>query len=286
MSDRAYNLSLPTDPHSCAVFSSPHSGTEYPPAFLATTRLDSMAIRSSEDAFVDELFARAPEFGAPLLSAKPPRAFVDLNRAPDELDPALIRGARVSGVNPRIVAGLGVIPRVVGNGQVIRNGKISLSEAGHRLTHFYHPYHQALVQLLDKQMQAFGMAILIDCHSMPKEALSAAPLINGKKPDIVIGDRFGASADRWVADAIHDIFCDAGFIVARNAPFAGGYITKQYGRPSRQIHAVQIEINRAVYMDEKRIEKHSDFDIVCQKMSHIAAKISALGPKRLNIAAE
>ena len=286
MSDRAFSLTIPKNPHSCAVFSSPHSGTEYPSAFMATTQLDSMAIRSSEDAFVDELFSNAPIFGAPLLTAKVPRAFVDLNRAPDELDPALVRGARVSVVNPRIVAGLGVIPRVVGNGQVIRSGKISLMEAGHRLTHYYHPYHQALAQLIDAQVQGFGMAILIDCHSMPKEALNAAPMINGVKPDIVIGDRFGASSDRWVTDAIHDIFHAAGFIVARNAPFAGGYITQHYGRPSRNIHAVQIEINRTVYMDEGRIEKLAHFDIVRQKLSHITAEITALGPKRLNIAAE
>ena len=286
MSDRAFSLTLPKNPHSCAVFSSPHSGTEYPPAFMATTRLDSMAIRSSEDAFVDELFANAPVFGAPLLAAKVPRAFVDLNRAPDELDPALVRGARVSGANPRIVAGLGVIPRVVGNGQVIRSGKISLMEAGHRLAHYYHPYHNALTELLAAQTQSFGMAILIDCHSMPAEALKAAPMINGVKPDIVIGDRFGASADRWVTDAVHDIFSAAGFIVARNAPFAGGYITQHYGRPSRQIHAVQIEINRGVYMDEARIERQRHFDIVRQKISRITAEITALGPKRLNIAAE
>ncbi len=286
MSNNAYCLKMPENAVSCAVFSSPHSGSEYPPEFVATTRLNAMAIRSSEDAFVDELFSDAPIHGAPLLLARVPRAYVDLNRSPDELDPALIHGAKVSGVNPRISAGLGVIPRVVGSGQVIRSGKISLPEARNRLQRYYYPYHNALSRLIEQQIDRFGLTILIDCHSMPKEALNSAPLVNGVKPDIVIGDRFGASADRWVTDAVHDIFAEAGFTVAHNAPFAGGYITQHYGRPSQNIHAIQIEINRSVYMDEAAIQRHTHFDVTREKLSGIVAAITALGPKRMGIAAE
>ena len=286
MLDHAYRLQLPTDAHSCVVFSSPHSGADYPKSFLASTRLDSLAIRSSEDAFVDDLFADAPLCGAPLLSARLPRAFVDLNRSPDDMDPALVDGVRKFGTNPRIAAGLGVIPRVVGNGQVIRAGKISLREAEDRLERYYFPYHKALSDLVMQRHNDFGMCIVIDCHSMPSDALASAPLINGTKPDIVIGDRFGASADRWVSDAVHDIFSNAGFLVARNAPFAGGYITESYGRPSKSVHAIQVEINRAVYMDEATIQRQRHFDITRQKLSGIVAQIAALGPKRLNIAAE
>ncbi len=286
MYQNTYSLREPANTTSCVVFSSPHSGSEYPAAFQATSLLDSRTIRSSEDAFVDELFADAPKFGAPLIAAQIARAYVDLNRAADELDPAMVRGVPQSGLNPRVSAGLGVIPRVVGSGQVIRNGKISLMEATQRLEGFYHPYHATLSQLLDQQKEKFGMTILVDCHSMPGEALESAPLVDGQKPDIVIGDRFGAAADRWVGDAIVDIFVKAGFRVAKNAPFAGGYITQFYGRPSRNVHAVQIEMRRSLYMDETSIERLPNFSVMQRKMGEIAAEISALGPKKMEIAAE
>ncbi len=286
MEKDAFDLRMPQDVASCVVFSSPHSGSVYPTSFLATSRLDSLAVRSSEDAFVDELVASATEFGAPLLSARIARAVVDLNRGPDELDPALIQGVRSHGMNPRIVAGLGVIPRVVGNGQVIRTGKLSLIEVRNRLDRYYHPYHDMLHDLIQMQVSRFGMAIVIDCHSMPHEALGSAPLVSGRKPDIVIGDRFGASADRWVADAVHEIFAEAGYVVARNAPFAGGYITQHYGRPKKSIHAVQIEIDRSLYMDEKHVQKSTQFEAHEKRLQAIVGQIAALGPKRLNIAAE
>ncbi len=286
MSNRSYRLVQPNDARSCVIFSSPHSGAEYSAKFLAETRLDALALRSSEDAFVDELFSSAPEHGAPLITAKVPRAFVDLNRAADELDPSIILGAKVSGVNPRIAAGLGVIPRVVSNSQVIRNGKMSLTEAKARVAEFHTPYHNRLSQLIKNHRVRFGMAILVDCHSMPKEALDAAPLVDRQAPDIVLGDRFGASADRWVSDMARNIFEDAGFKVARNAPFAGGYITKHYGHPSRGIHALQVEINRAVYMDESQVVRRDDFDEVKNALSTAISKIAALGAKPINIAAE
>ncbi|MHA1127975.1 MAG: N-formylglutamate amidohydrolase, partial [Alphaproteobacteria bacterium] len=191
MPQNSYTLHLPQNPRSCVVFSSPHSGAAYRADFLSSSRLDSTAIRSSEDAFVDDLFAAAPEFGAPLLCGKAPRAYVDLNRAVSELDPALIQGAVIKGINPAVAAGLGVIPRVVANGQVIQTGKISMETAQGRLARYYMPYHDRLAKLLREQREAFGLAVLFDCHSMPREALKSAPYIGRRRPDVILGNRFG-----------------------------------------------------------------------------------------------
>ncbi|HPG22967.1 MAG TPA: N-formylglutamate amidohydrolase, partial [Amaricoccus sp.] len=228
MNEQVFSLRMPVERSSCAVFNSPHSGRDYPAAFLESSRLDPLQIRSSEDAFVDELFARAPECGAPLLAARVPRAFLDLNRGPEDLDPALIDGAARRAVNPRIVAGLGVIPRVVAEGRPIIEGKLTLAEAEQRIAAHWHPYHAELATLVDGARARFGSAILFDCHSMPHDALATAPVVWGRRPDVILGDRFGAACDRWLIDAATEIFTAAGFVVARNAPFAGGYITQAY----------------------------------------------------------
>ncbi len=285
MSD-IYTLKSPQNAHSCVVFNSPHSGSNYPADFLATSELDSLAIRSSEDAFVNELFSDAPTHGAHLLSAHAPRAFIDLNRAASELDPAIVRGVKRASANPRIAAGLGVIPRIVGDGQVIRTGKISLVEAQNRIASYHTPYHNCLRNLVDLQRSVHGMAILIDCHSMPQKSLDAAPLVRGKKPDIILGDRFGASCDRWIMDSAKQIFAASGFVVARNAPFSGGYITQHYGRPSKGVHAFQVEINRALYMDETRIERAETFDEIRATLSAVTRELAQIGPKPSALAAE
>ncbi len=285
MSD-IYTLNSPQNPHSCVVFNSPHSGSNYPADFLASSELDSLAIRSSEDAFVNELFRDAPKHGAHLLSAHAPRAFIDLNRDANELDPAIVRGAKRAPANPRIAAGLGVIPRIVGNGQVIRTGKISLEEAKSRIANYYAPYHNCLRNLIDLQRSVHGMALLVDCHSMPQKSLDAAPLVHGKKPDIILGDRFGASCDRWIMDSATQIFTAAGFVVARNAPFSGGYITQHYGRPAKGMHAFQIEINRALYMDEVRIERAEAFDEICATLSEVTCQLAQIGTTVNALAAE
>ncbi len=201
MDEAVYALQMPRARTSCAVFSSPHSGAAYPPAFLAASLLEPLQLRSSEDAFVDELYAAAPESGAPLLAARVPRACVDLNRSADDLDPALIVGAAKRFLNPRIAAGLGVIPRVVGEGRQIMRGKMPLAEAERRIATVWHPYHTKLRALVAEARAAFGTAILFDCHSMPHDALAAAPLIRGRRPDVVLGDRFGAACDRWLIEA-------------------------------------------------------------------------------------
>jgi N-formylglutamate amidohydrolase len=281
-----YTLKSPEKPQSCVVFNSPHSGSEYSDDFLASTKLDSLAIRSSEDAFVDELFMDAPKYGAHLLAARAPRAFIDLNRDAVELDSALIRDIKRAPSNPRIAAGLGVIPRVVGNGQVIRTGKMPLIGAQDRIARYYTPYHSRLHDLIKSQREQFGMAILLDCHSMPQKALDNGPLVRGKVPDIVLGDRYGAACDRWIVDLVSQVFSAAGFVVARNQPFSGGYITQHYGRPTKGVHAIQIEINRALYMNEKSVERSDDFESFRETLSGVTRKLVEIGPTPIAVAAE
>lgn len=281
-----FHLSRPARLRSCVVFASPHSGAQYPDSFIQSSILDRQKIRSSEDAFVDQLFSVAPEYGAPLLTANLPRAFVDLNRGPDELDPALIEGARRHGLNPRVTSGLGVIPRVVANGRAIYQGKLTCKQASQRIDQYWHPYHRMLQSLLNDAVDRFGQAILIDCHSMPHEAMDGAA--RGRKPraEIVLGDRFGAAAGGSVVDMIESAFVDAGLKVTRNTPFAGAYVTQTYGRPSRDQHAVQIEIDRALYMDEKAICPNENFDTFRKLMHRITGQISEIGQDRIPLAAE
>lgn len=277
MSRTAYTLTEPVARTSSVVFASPHSGCDYPEWFLRRTLLDEHTIRSSEDAYVDRLFGCVPEFGAPFLVAGAPRAMVDLNRGADELDPALINGVRRAGHNPRIASGLGVIPRVVANGRAIYRGKITPSEAERRIEAYWRPYHARLQRLLDDTIATFGQAILIDCHSMPREAVDGMTRNRGVRPDVVLGDRFGASASTFVVDAVEAAFATAGFKVARNAPFAGAYITQAYGRPARGQHVVQVELDRSLYMDEGAIAPHSGFDEMRERLRAVIGEITAIG---------
>ncbi|MBR9764617.1 MAG: N-formylglutamate amidohydrolase [Rhodobacteraceae bacterium] len=286
MTHRAFDLYRPSALGTSVVFASPHSGCDYPEDLLSRTRLDRREIRSSEDAFIDRLFAAAPQMGAPLLCARAPRAYVDLNRAVDELDPAVIEGVRRRGHNPRIASGLGVIPRVVAGGRPIYQGKLSLTEAESRLDRVWHPYHRALQGVLSDSHRSFGEAILVDCHSMPHEALDSVRRNSLRRPDVVIGDRFGASAAGHVVEGIEAAFTSAGLSVIRNAPFAGAYVTQHYGRPARGQHAVQVEIDRALYMDEARIEPRADFEEFARLIRDVIARIVQIGGAELPLAAE
>ncbi len=286
MPPSAFDLNLPERRVSSVVFASPHSGSRYTVDFLRQTTLSRLAIRSSEDAFVDRLFGCAPEFGVPLLCAAMPRAYVDLNRSPDELDPALIEGVVRRGQNPRVASGLGVIPRVVANGRAIYAGKLPMSEAQDRIDRYWRPYHLTLQQLLDQARQAFGQAILVDCHSMPHEAMDGVARAGLRRPEVVLGDRFGAAAGGEIVDRIEAAFAAAGLTVTRNAPFAGAYITQNYGRPSRRQHAVQVEIDRSIYMDEKEIRQNANFDRLCRLLRDVIADIAAIGQTRVPLAAE
>lgn len=287
MTGAAFDLIRPERRTTSVVFASPHSGRNYPADFLNRAVLNEIEIRSSEDAFVDELFGNAPQTGAPLIAARAPRAFVDLNRSPEELDPALIDGVRRVPHNPRIASGLGVIPRVVSNGRAIYCGKLDLGEVHRRINGYWRPYHDALQTLIDESHAEFGEAILVDCHSMPHEALDSVAPFGGRRPDVVLGDRFGAAASNSVIGRIESAFTQRGLRVARNTPFAGAYIAQHYGRPSRRQHAVQVEIDRSLYMDEQKIRKSSDFDAFRLLLSEVIEEVSAIGrPAVTKIAAE
>lgn len=286
MARAAYRVRRPARYRSSVVFASPHSSSDYPRSFVRQSQLDERTIRSSEDAFVDILFSPAPDFGAPLLLAGAPRAYIDLNRGIDELDPALIEGARRHGHNPRVSSGLGVVPRVVANGRAIYSGKIGMEEALQRIDSYWRPYHTALQRLLDDAHDRFGQAILIDCHSMPHEAMDGVARSSARRPEIVLGDRFGAAAGAAVVDRVEAAFANAGLTVTRNSPFAGAYVTQSYGRPSRNQHAIQIEIDRALYMDERRIEPNANFDAFRALLRSVIADISMIGYQDIPLAAE
>lgn len=286
MTHDAYRLTRPVLQDTSVVFSSPHSGRDYPASFLTSTALDARTIRSSEDAFVDDLFGMAPEFGAPLLAARLPRAFVDLNRAHDELDPGVIEGISRPAHNPRISSGLGVIPRVVAGGRAIYRGKMPLSEAEARIAACWHPYHAALRDLIRATRATFGEVVVIDCHSMPHEAIETHARHGQPRPEVVLGDRFGAAAGSDVMARVEAAFQAAGLRVARNAPFAGAYIAQAYGRPTVLQHVVQVEIDRSLYMDEQRIELRPDFAVFRDLMAGVVARISDGGRRTLPLAAE
>lgn len=278
-----YALHLPEVLTSGAIFASPHSGRDYPADFLRRSVLDLLRLRSSEDAFVDRLLDGVPAQGATLLLARFPRAYVDLNRGADELDPALIEGVMRPGGNARVVAGLGVIPRVVSGGRAIYSGKLTRGEAEARLAQVWQPYHACLQTLLRERRARFGRALLFDLHSMPSEAL------DGQVPrgtDVVLGDRYGSSASAELVSMTEEIFRAAGLQVSRNVPFAGAYIAQRYGRPAEGCHVLQIEINRALYMDEARILPRTDFAAFAALMQQITARLVTLGRGADRLAAE
>ncbi|APO88397.1 N-formylglutamate amidohydrolase [Marivivens sp. JLT3646] len=278
-------LNEPVTRTTSVVFASPHSGKADLALFGGQVVLDHKTIRSSEDAHVDRLFSKVIDYGAPFLVAQVPRAYVDLNRAADELDPALIEGVRRNVHNPRVGSGLGVIPRVVAGGRSIYRGKLTLEEAHSRLQTYWYPYHDKLTALLDQSFRLFGESILIDCHSMPREALDAGRK-SGERPHVVIGDRFGAAASARLVDQIAAAFEGQGLQVAHNAPFAGAYSTVAYGRPVRSQHAVQVEIDRSLYMNEATLEILPEFDELQSKLLGAASEIAALGSRKLPLAAE
>jgi N-formylglutamate amidohydrolase len=242
------------------VFCSPHSGRVYPSAFVESSKLSSEAIRRSEDLFVDQLFDFVPSLGAPLLIARFPRAFLDVNREPYELDPQMFDAALPSFVNAasiRVAGGLGTIPRIVAEREEIYRHKLSLAEGFDRIETIYRPFHASLAAVLQETRERFGIAILIDCHSMPS---TVRTMPGGRQPEIVVGDRFGTSASHRIVGLVSNGLAALGYDVMRNKPYAGGYITERYGRPGTGIHALQIEINRGLYADERRFVPNANFD--------------------------
>ena len=267
----------PADHTSPLVFASPHSGVDYPPEFVAQSRLQFPALRRSEDSFVDELFGCAPALGAPLVRALFPRAFVDANREPFELDPAMFEDELPPFVNtgsPRVAAGLGTIAKVVSNGEEIYGGRLRFTDARRRIDDYYRPYHDALRQLLTATRERFGGCLLIDCHSMPSVGGPMERDAGRSRVDFVLGDCHSTSCDKMVISRVERVLRDLGFAVARNTPYSGGFVTQHYGRPADGLHALQIEINRALYMDEAAIARGPGFTALAERLKIL---VRALG---------
>ena len=263
------------------VFNSPHSGRSYSAAFLAASRLDERAIRRSEDSFVDELFRPVVDLGAPLLRANFPRAWLDVNREPYELDPRMFDGRLPSFANTRsmrVAGGLGTVARVVGDAQEIYEQRIPVDDALRRIEGLYKPYHRALRRLVTRVHREFDAAILVDCHSMPSIAGSRD---ERPRADIVLGDRYGTSCGPEVTETIEKSLHDCGYSTSRNKPYAGGFITEHYGNPPAGLHAIQLEINRALYMDERRYERIPSFDRLAADLEMLAARLAAIPPEEL-----
>ncbi len=244
------------------VFNAPHAGAIYPASFLAASRLDAVALRRSEDAYVDELFASVTGLGAPLMAARFPRAYLDLNREPYELDSRMFDGRLPPFANTRsmrVAGGLGTIPRIVADGQEIYHSRLQVEEALRRIEWLYKPYHRALRQRVRRTADLFGHAILIDCHSMPSSSVSRD---DGTKADIVLGDRYGTSCASLLIDLVEAALRGRGYTVVRNKPYAGGFITEHYGEPAVGRHALQVEINRSLYMEERSMAKKPGFTVL------------------------
>ena len=282
-----FRIARPNKQTAPFVFASPHSGRLYPADFVAGSWLTPLALRRSEDAFVDELFEGAVERGAPIISASFPRAFLDVNRAAFEIDTAMFDAPlalEIGAPSARVVAGLGVIPRIVRDGVEIYRCKLSPVEAEERLTRLYRPYHAALAGLVEETRARFGVAIVVDCHSMPGAALT---------PEIVFGDRYGASASSALMRHAELAFEACGFTTSRNTPYAGGYTTNLYGRRNQGVHALQIEVNRTLYLDEERVERLARFEETRARLSEALGKLVAVdtstlvqNPPRQSLAAE
>lgn len=264
------------------VFNSAHSGRDYPERFLRMARLDHLSIRQSEDAYVDELFARAPHLGAPLLRAHFPRAYLDVNREPWELDPQMFHeplSERFNTTSPRIASGLGTIPRVVAENKPIYRDKLSLEDARMRVEGIYQPYHATLQRLLSETYSSFGTAVLIDCHSMPRLARPGDRL----GPDIVLGDRYGTSCAPGLIDLVEAVFTASGLRVIRNRPYAGGFSTRTYGRPNHGIHALQIEVSRHLYMNEVTLERSAGFNATRQIIERLLLTLVGIDPMAIGL---
>lgn len=272
----AFDILLPQGseagrPVSPLVFASPHSGRHYPADLLARSALDGDAIRRSEDAYVDRLIAGGPQFGAINIHARYARAYIDVNREAYELDPAMFEDelpAFARARSARVAAGLGSIAKVVAEGQEIYRDKLTFADARGRIDALHHPYHRALERLLTEAREAHGAAILIDWHSMPSTAAGEGPY--GRKTcDMVLGDRFGAACGSGLTLLVDGVLEGMGFRVARNAPYAGGYTTEYYGRPEQGVHALQIEINRALYLDEATLTPNAGFERLRRELNRL-----------------
>ncbi|WP_417667750.1 N-formylglutamate amidohydrolase [Roseibium sp.] len=271
-----FEILAPADQRLPFVFNSPHSGCQYPKSFIEASRLDERAIRRSEDAFVDSLFSHVVPLGAPMLRAHFPRAYLDVNREPYELDPKMFDGRLPSYVNSRsirVAGGLGTVARIVSESHEIYRHRLPVGEALMRIEEIYKPYHSALRRILAQTHVSFGYAVLIDCHSMPSTVRCQN---SNKRPDFILGDRYGTSCSPDLTEYAATLLEDMGYTVSRNKPYAGGFITEHYGRPGRGLHALQIEINRGIYMDEPAHTPHGGFQKLKNDLAIFARDLTAM----------
>jgi len=271
-----FEIVEPADWRAPIIFNSPHSGSAYPDEFLKASRIDLAALRRSEDSFMDELIAGLSDLGFPTVNVNFPRSYVDVNREPYELDPRMFSGRLPSFANTRsmrVAGGLGTIPRVVGDGQEIYSERIAVDDALARIEQFYKPYHRALRRLINKAHRAFGTVVVVDCHSMPSVGVSRE---EPRRPDVVIGDRYGTSCAPVLADTVEETMSRLGYSVGRNKPYAGGFITEHYGNPASGLHTIQLELNRAVYMDERRRSRGERFEQVASDFTVLADVLATL----------
>lgn len=276
-----FSIDEPVAVVSPAVFASPHSGRLYPKGFLEASRASMLDLRRIEDAYVDRLLADVHGSGAPVICGLVARGYVDLNRAESEMDPGMFEDPSPSWFSqrsPRVDAGLGCIPRVAFNGAPIYARRLRREEAELRLDQVYRPYHRALEALLRRAQAMFGQAWLIDCHSMPAETET-----NGRAPDIVIGDRFGASCAPGLADLVEGLFRNRGYTTARNSPYAGGFATLAHGQPGLGRHALQIEVRRRLYLNEATVEPHEGFLTLRRDLGEIAGEICAFARAQVGL---
>ena len=275
----AIEILAPSEQTAAVVFSSPHSGRDYPPDFAAGSVLDTATLRRSEDSFVDQIFAAVPRHGAPMLRALFPRVYVDPNREPFELDPTMFDDDLPTYVNtasPRVAAGLGTVARVVTNGEEIYPGKLRFEDVRVRIEGLYRPYHAALGELIGATTTRFGFCVLIDCHSMPSVGGPMDHDSGRRRVDFILGDAHGGSCAPALTRFVEQELRALGYVVARNSPYSGGYITRHYGNPRDRVHALQIEINRALYMDEDRIQPGPGMALLAAQMERLAAAICGL----------
>src|SRR5829696_2535657 len=284
--DPPFEIREPEEPRGAVLFNSPHSGRIYPRNFLIASRLDLVTLRRSEDSFVDDLMSGVVRRGYPLMLAHFPRCYVDVNREPYELDPRMFDGRLPSFANTRsmrVAGGLGTIARVAGDAQEIYDRRLSVDDALRRIEWLYKPYHRGLRQLVHRTARAFGHAVLIDCHSMPSTSLARDDAV---KADIVLGDRYGTSCATALTDLVEVALRERGYAVVRNKPYAGGFITEHYGEPALGRHALQIEISRSLYMDERSLARRPDFNAVAADLRDAFAAVAAeiegeLSPHRI-----
>ncbi len=271
------------------LIASPHSGRDYSSDFIASSRLTFSALRRSEDSFVDELFAGATAMGIPLLQADFPRVYCDVNREAWELDPVMFADKLPSWCNTgsaRVLAGFGTIARLVSSGEPIYRDKLTFAEAEHRIRTCWQPYHDALAHLIDGTVVHHGACLLLDAHSMPSLAGPSltgssltAPNLTGRAssgPDFVLGDAFGTSCAQSIIQFTERFLRDRGFRVRRNDPYAGGYVTRHYGRPASHVHVLQIEICRSLYMNEARFRKLPQFTEIQETLTSLLGELAPI----------